>query len=316
MSPTIITAPDALQCDDVYVDIASSLGIPLYLKCEGFNFAGSIKLRAAVSMVDHATALGRVTSQTTLVESSSGNLGIALSVVAAARSIPMVCVVDPKCNRPAMDLMRALGTQVVVVDEPDDQGGFLTARKSRVRAMCDANPNYLWLNQYENEHSWIAYYESTARLIGKHFPDLDVVFIGVGTGGTLRGCSTYFREFLPNTKVVAVDSVGSVNFGMPPGPRHLPGIGASEPMDFVARDLADDVVVVPEREAVSACRDMARHGFLFGASTGTIVAGARKWLGANRIGGTRTAVAISPDFGERYLDTVYRSAWRDEMFSE
>ncbi|MFJ6213763.1 2,3-diaminopropionate biosynthesis protein SbnA [Streptomyces sp. NPDC092296] len=305
----IISAADEALDSDVYIDLRRTLGVNLHLKCEGFNFAGSVKLRAATSMVVSGIRLGRIGADSTLVESSSGNLGVALSVVAAARSLRFVCVTDPKCNPATVRLMRRLGTTVVVVDRPDPSGSYLAARKARVTELCDRNPDHVWLNQYENPANWLAHYETTAPLIAKQFPGLDVLFVGAGTGGTLSGCARYFRENHLGVRIIAVDSVGSVNFDMPPGPRHIPGLGASEPMPLIAPGLVDGVVRVDERDAVRMCRKLARHGFLLGGSTGTVVSGAADWLVRHDPERSLTTAAIAPDLGERYLETVYDDAW-------
>jgi cysteine synthase A len=306
---TIISTADELFGGDVCIDLGQTLGIPLHLSCEGFNFAGSIKIRAAVSMVSAGIQQGLITQDSTLVESSSGNLGVALSVVAAARSLRFVCVTDPKCNPATVKLMRALGARVVLAEVPDGSGSYLSARKELVRELCRRNPGYVWLNQYENPVNWTAHYDITAPLIAKQFPGLDALFVGTGTGGTLTGCSRYFRENGARVRIVAVDTVGSVNFGRPVGPRHLPGVGASEPMPLLGGAAVDDLVQVPEPETVRMCRRLARHGFLLGASTGTVVSGAARWLAEHDPEGRLTAVAVSADTGERYLDTVYDDSW-------
>jgi N-(2-amino-2-carboxyethyl)-L-glutamate synthase len=107
---------------------------------------------------------------------------------------------------------------------------------------------------------------------------------------------------------VAVDSVGSVTFGGPPGPRMLPGLGTSVRPPLLDESYVDDVVCVAEADAVRTCHDLARRGFLFGGSTGTVVSGATSWLAEHDTDGL-TAVAIAPDLGERYLDTVYQTNW-------
>ncbi|MFI9121552.1 2,3-diaminopropionate biosynthesis protein SbnA [Streptomyces bikiniensis] len=306
----IISTADELFDSDVYVDLAQTLRLPLHLKCEGFNFAGSVKLRAATSMIASAERLGLIDEHATIVESSSGNLGVALSVVAAARSLRFVCVTDPKCNPSTVKLMRALGSEVVVADRPDADGSYLSARKALVRELCARNSGYVWLNQYENPANWLAHYENTAPLIAKQFPGLDVLFIGTGTGGTLTGCARWFRDNRPGVRIIAVDTVGSVNFGMAPGPRHLPGLGASEPMPLVAEARPDEIVRVHERDTVRMCRRLARHGFLMGGSTGTVVSGAARWLEQHATGSPAlTSVAISADMGDRYIETVYDDAW-------
>ncbi|MFI2778359.1 2,3-diaminopropionate biosynthesis protein SbnA [Streptomyces sp. ALB3] len=310
---TIITGADELLDNEVYLDLRRQLNCRLYLKCEGFNFAGSVKVRPAAWMVATAQRDGLIGPGSVLVESSSGNLGVALAVIAAAKGLRFVCVTDPKCNPAAADLMRALGAEVVVVDEPDAAGGYLAARKARVRSLCAEDPSYVWLNQYENPANWVAHYENTAALIAKQFPRLDTLFIGTGTGGTLMGCARYFREHRPSVHIVAVDSVGSVNFSGAPGPRHIPGLGASTPMPLIDASLVDEVVRVREADAVRMCRRLASHGVLLGGSSGTVVGGATEWLkqhDSDRL----TSVAIAPDLGERYMDTVYDDAWVDRHY--
>jgi len=312
----VISAADQVLDDEVYVDLRHSLGVNLRLKCEGFNFAGSVKLRAAVALVEAAARNGQIGPRTTLVESSSGNLGVALSVVAAARSLDFVCVTDPKCNPATVKMIRRLGSKVIVVDRPDAIGGYLAARKALVRELCEREPDYVWLNQYENPANWLAHYEATAPLIAKRFPALDVLFVGVGTGGTLAGCARYFGDNHPDVRVVAVDSVGSVNFGRPAGARHIPGLGAGEQMPFTEQAPVHDVVSVPEPETVRMCRRLAARGFLFGGSTGTVVSGAAQWLARHDPAQRLTAVAIAPDLGERYLDTVYDDSWLAEHYPD
>ena len=116
---TIISVPQAFNEDDLYVDLRSILGQQLYLKCEGFNFAGSIKLKAAAEMVEGAERDGRLTPKSVLVESSSGNLGVALSMIAASKGYRFLCVTDSRCNLLTRLLMEALGSQVHVITEPD-----------------------------------------------------------------------------------------------------------------------------------------------------------------------------------------------------
>ncbi|MFE4053327.1 2,3-diaminopropionate biosynthesis protein SbnA [Streptomyces sp. YIM B13518] len=305
----IISAADELLDTDVYLNLDPVVGINVMLKCEGFNFAGSVKLRTAVSMVTEGIRSGVIKDTTTLVESSSGNLGVALSVVAAARSLRFVCVTDPKCSPTTMKLMKALGSEVEVVDGLDASGGYLAARKRRVRELCEQHADYVCLDQYQNPASWMAHYELTAPLIAKQFPDLDVLFVGAGTGGTLAGCARFFRENFRRVRIVAVDSVGSANFGMPAGPRHIPGLGASETMPFVTDGLAHDLVRVTETDTVRMCRRLARRGVLAGGSTGTVVSGAESWLARQDAADTLTAVALAPDLGDRYLDTLYDDDW-------
>ena len=122
-SVSVISVPQAFNEDDLYVDLRSIFGRSLFLKCEGFNFAGSVKLKAAAEMVEAASRAGILAPGAVLVESSSGNLGVALSVIAASKGYQFLCVTDSRCNLSARLLMEALGSQVHVVAEPDAAGG-------------------------------------------------------------------------------------------------------------------------------------------------------------------------------------------------
>ncbi|MBB5960727.1 cysteine synthase A [Saccharothrix tamanrassetensis] len=311
---SLVSGPHELLDTDVYVDLAGPFGRRLLLRCEGFNFGGSVKMRTAAALVAAAERDGDLRDDTVLVESSSGNLGVALSAVAAGRGIPFVCVTDTRCNPSTVRAMRAMGAEVEVITEPDEDGGLLGARKRRVRSLCRDNPHYLWLNQYENPANWIAHYEGTAPAIGKRFPDLDVLFVGAGTGGTLMGCVRWFRDRGTAVRVVAVDAVGSANFGGPPAARLIPGLGAHQQAPVLDVSAVHDAIHVSEVDTVRTCRALAAHGYLLGGSTGTIVNGALTWLTRNDPERTLTSVAISPDLGDRYLDTVYDDEWVLDRF--
>jgi 2,3-diaminopropionate biosynthesis protein SbnA len=309
----VISFPQAFNEDELYVDLRSIFGNSLFLKCEGFNFAGSIKLKAATEMVEAAERDGVLTPGSVLVESSSGNLGVALSMLAASKGYRFLCVTDSRCNLSTRRLMEALGSQVHVITEPDPIGGFLGARLDYIRALCALDDRYVWLNQYTNPSNGMAHYRRTAPAIARQFPDLDVLFVGAGTTGTLMGCARYFRTRHPLVRVVAVDSIGSVTFGGPPRPRMIPGLGMGVRPPLLDESYVDDVVHVEEADTVRACHRLARHGFLFGGSTGTVVSGATSWL-AQHDARELTAVAIAPDLGERYLDTVYQSNWVEDLY--
>lgn len=309
----VISAPQAFNEDALYVDLRSIFGCGLFLKCEGFNFAGSIKLKAANEMVEAAERDGVLTPRSVLVESSSGNLGVALSIIAASKGYRFICVTDSRCNLLTRLLMEALGSQVYVITDPDADGGLLGARIEYVRALCASDERYVWLNQYTNPGNWQAHYRTTAPAIARDFPHLDVLFVGAGTTGTLMGCARYFRERHRPVRIVAVDSVGSVAFGGSPGRRMIPGVGTSVRPPLLDESFVDEVVRVDEPDTVRACHRLARRGFLFGGSTGTVVSGALGWL-SRHDSDELTAVAIAPDLGERYLDTIYQIKWLEDFY--
>lgn len=210
--------------------------------------------------------------------------------------------------------MEALGSQVHIVDVPDAVGGLLGARINHVRELCASDDRYVWLDQYANPGNWRAHYRTTAPAIARQFPRLDVLFVGAGTTGTLMGCARYFWEWRRPVRVVAVDRVGSVTFGGAAGRRMIPVLGTSVRPAQLDETYVDEVLLVEEVDTIRACHQLARSGFLFGGSTGTVVSAAAAWL--DRDGRDLTAVAIAPDLGERYLDTVYQSHWLEALYGQ
>ena len=158
--------------------------------------AGSVKIKAAKAMVEGAEKEGILKPGSALVESSSGNLGLALSIISANKGYDFVCVTDSRCNRSIMRYMQALGARVHIITHaaPDSDGGLLGARIAYVRALCASDKRYVCLNQYANPGNWNAHFRTTAPEIIRAFPQLDVLFIGAGTTGTLMGCARYLRE--------------------------------------------------------------------------------------------------------------------------
>jgi N-(2-amino-2-carboxyethyl)-L-glutamate synthase len=313
----IVSVPQDFNEEDLYVDLLSIFGQSLFLKCEGFNFAGSIKLKAATEMVEAAERDGRLNPGSILVESSSGNLGVALAMIAASKGYRFLCVTDSRCNKSTRSTIEALGSEVHVIPlaAADKPGGLLGARIDYVRKLCASDDRYVWLNQYSNEGNWQAHYRRTAPAIVRQFPMLDVLFVGAGTTGTLMGCARYLKGWHRPVRIVAVDTVGSVTFGGPSRRRMIPGLGTSVRPPLLDESYVDEVVRVEEPDTIRTCHRLARRGFLFGGSTGTVVSGAVGWLAEH---GTPdlTAVAIAPDLGERYLDTVYQPEWVEEFYGE
>jgi len=300
--------------DDVFLDLSGLVpGVDLALKIEGFNAAGSIKLKTAVALLDDAEHRGLLAPGARIIESSSGNLGIALSSVSAVRGYSFTCVADPNTPRQSVALMRAFGAEVVVVAERDAAGGYLQTRLDLIRDRLLTDPGLYWPNQYANPAGPRAHHDRTAASIVREFPDLDYLFVGAGTTGTLMGCAEHLRTHSPRTRIVAVDAEGSVTFGRPPGHRHIPGLGTSRRPELVRPELVDDLVLVPEPEAVRMCRLLAaRHGVAAGGSTGSVLAAVARLAPSMPPGAT--VVAIAPDLGDRYLDTLYDDDWVDARF--
>ncbi|WP_423392346.1 2,3-diaminopropionate biosynthesis protein SbnA [Burkholderia sp. LMG 21824] len=309
-----IDSIDKFVTDDVFLELRHFVqSRNVHLKLEGFNAGGSIKLKTATALVRDAETHRNLKSKRKFIESSSGNLGLALSVIAAARGYHFTCVVDKNSSEQSINIMRALGTTVVIIDKRDSHGGYLGSRLEYIHAALARDPDQIWLNQYQNRANPEIHAQQTARSVLDEFDHVDYLFVGAGTTGTLMGCVAAFRVHSPATRLIAVDSIGSVTFGTPGQRRHLPGLGASVMPHFFDRTQIDDVIQIPEAETVAMCRDIsARYGYLSGASTGTVLAAIRRMHAT--IPPDARVVAISPDLGHTYLDTVYNDAWCNETF--
>ncbi|MEU1090073.1 2,3-diaminopropionate biosynthesis protein SbnA [Streptomyces sp. NPDC005576] len=300
--------------DEVFLEVEGVLpDSHLFLKLEGMNPAGSVKLKSALGMVDDAERRGTLWPGGRIVESSSGSLGIALSVIAASRGYSFTCVTDPNISPQSLALIRALGAETVQVTRRDQNGGYLGTRIARIREMTEADPGLVWLNQYANVANAQAHARRTATSILKNIGHVDVLLVGAGTTGTLMGCTRHFRAFSPWTKIVAVDTAGSVTFGGPPGPRHIPGLGTSRRPELCQPDQVDEVVLVEESDAVRMCRRLAReHGLPLGGSTGSVLAALEAIT--DRVPAGSRVVAVSPDMGDRYAKTIYDDLWVADTF--
>jgi N-(2-amino-2-carboxyethyl)-L-glutamate synthase len=302
--------------DDVFMELHGFVpDVDVYLKLEGFNPAGSIKLKTAVALVDSVESAGVIHDGSRIIESTSGNLGIALAVICAAKNYPLTLVTDPNASRQSIQMMTSLGADVVKVTAGDPERGFLQTRIDYILDRLAVEPDLIWLNQYANVANVRVHHERTARAIHEELGHLDALFVGAGTTGTLMGCVRYFSERSPHTRIVAVDSVGSVTFGQPARPRHVPGLGTSRRPDIYVDDGSFDKELVAEADTVAMCHRIARrYGLLVGGSTGTVLAAVER-LAPTFPPGARVA-AISPDLGEKYLDTVYSRSWVTEHIAD
>jgi cysteine synthase A len=284
--------------------------IDVWAKLESANPGGSAKDRPAARMIEDALAQGLVDVGTTVVESSSGNMGIGLAQACRYHGLQLICVVDARAHATSVRAMRALGADVRVVNEPDPEtGDLLVARLNLVQRLLVEIPDSFWPDQYGNESNPAAHAEGTMREIDEALDgQLDYLFVATSTTGTVRGCGDYLRENGRATRVVAVDSVGSALFGGLRGTRRLPGFGAGVETPLSAGAEIDDLVRVSDLACVIGCRRLAaREALLAGASSGG-VAFALAAAAADMPPGSRCA-AIFPDGGSGYLETIYDDDW-------
>jgi 2,3-diaminopropionate biosynthesis protein SbnA len=306
----IIESPLDLIFRDLFYRLRGFAGgHDLFLKLEGFNITGSIKVKTALGLIADLERRGLAKPDlTTIVESSSGNLGIALSLVCAVKGYKFICVTDSNATRANIRGMKLHGAKVIVVDVRDPDGGFLKTRFKTIDGILRSDPNAIWVNQYENIANKNVHAEQTANEIAREFEKVDWIFVGAGTTGTLAGVSERLREVFPNIKIVAVEPVGSVTFGGAPGKRNIPGIGTSLRPKLADLVNPDMVVAISEQTTVETCLAFVRnHHMLVGGSTGTVLAAVQQLAAKFKTG--ETIVAISADLGDKYLDTVYDPDW-------
>lgn len=313
----IIASPLDLIFRDLFYRVRGfARGHDVFLKLEGFNITGSIKVKTAIGLIADLERRGLAKpNETTIVESSSGNLGIALSLVCAIKGYKFICVTDANATRANIRGMELYGAKVIVVDVRDPDGGFLQTRFKTIDNILQTVPNAIWVNQYENIANKNVHAEQTANEIAREFEKVDWIFVGAGTTGTLAGISERLRVVFPHIKIVAVEPAGSVTFGGKPGKRNIPGIGTSVRPKLADLAKPDRVVAIREEKTVETCLSFVRdHHLLVGGSTGTVLAAVQHLASEFKPG--ETIVAISADLGDKYLDTVYDPAWVESVIAQ
>lgn len=281
----------------------------VFAKLEGLNPGGSSKDRAAYSMIKSALDTGKIDGTSTIVESTSGNMGIGLAQVCSWFGMKLICVIDPKIPKDNVRILEAFGAETVMVTKPDSHTGeYLPARLSKVRELLAELPNGYCPDQYGNPNNAIAHEDTMREICNFLDNQVDFLFVPTSTCGTLKGCSDWIDRRGLQTRIVAVDAAGSAIFGDCLKARLLPGHGAairpklSESMRF------DSVFHITDAESIRCCRHLLMtESLLVGASSGA--AFAALWVMKDRIPPDSNCVMIFPDRGERYLDTVYSDDW-------
>lgn len=282
--------------------------VQVYGKLEFMNPGGSMKDRPARFIIEKAIGQGILHADSHIIESTSGNLGIALAMMGCIYGMKVTCVVDPNISRTNLKIMMRMGASIEMVEEKDAAGGYLLTRIERVKSLLQKVPHAYWINQYANEWNWMAHYHGAGDEIANSMTKLDVLVAGVSTSGSIMGTSRRLREKFPHLLVVGVDAVGSVIFDGPKGKRTLPGIGASRVPELLKRDEIDRVIHVNDYESAIACRELVmKEGIFAGGSSGSVVAAIQKLL--PELQGPANIVTLLPDRGDRYMDLVYDDEW-------
>lgn len=287
----------------------SQNNVEVLAKLELMNPGGSMKDRSARFIIEQGLREGLIQRNSHIIESTSGNFGIALAMVCKSYGLTFTAVVDPKITKANLTILKLLGARIEMVDEPDDQGGYLKTRIARVQQLLRSHPNAYWINQYANEWNWQAYYQDTADEMAKQINGpIDYLIAAVSTTGSILGCARRIRQDHPNVKVIAVDAVGSVIFGAPAAKRELPGIGSSRIPELLNEEEIDEIIYVNDMESAQGCRDLlSKEGIFAGGSSGSVVAALKKII--PDLKSSSRILTILPDRGERYLDSVYSEEW-------
>ena len=271
-------------------------------KLESFNPTASVKDRIGVAMIREAEAAGRIAPErTVLVEPTSGNTGIALAMVAAARGYRLILIMPDTMSTERRSMLRAYGAELELTPGSEGMKGAI----SRARELADELPNAYLLQQFSNSANPAIHAATTAEELWSDTEGrIDALVAGVGTGGTITGCSEVLKQRKPSFQAFAVEPTGSpVLSGGTPGPHRIQGIGAGFVPENYQPSLVDEVLQVDDAEAMAMGRRLARvEGLLCGVSSGAAMAAALN-LGQRPEMEGKLIVVVLASFGERYLST-------------
>ena len=268
----------------------------IYVKLEKYNPAGSIKDRAVYYMVENLEKNGLLKKGDVLVEATSGNTGIALSMIGSLKGYKVIIVMPETMSVERRTLMKAYGAKFILTDGSLGMKGSI----EKMNKLLSENTNYISLKQFENEYNPLAHYETTGVEIYNQVKDIDIFVCGVGTGGTISGVGKYIKEQNPNIKVVAVEPEGSpVISKNKKGSHKIQGIGAGFIPKNYNENVVDEVMTITDEESYKGVRIMAqKEGILVGISSGANVYAALKLC---EMYPDKKIVTVAPDGIDKYM---------------
>lgn len=268
----------------------------VYVKLEGFNLTGSVKIRAAYGMIQGAEHDGLLKPGMTIVEPTSGNTGIALALIGKMKGYKVVIVMPETMSVERRNIIKSYGADLILTDGTKGMTGAI----NEATKMSEEGGYYM-PQQFKNKYNSEIHYETTAEEIIEEFEQLDAFVATVGTGGTITGVGRKLREKMKATQIIAVEPEESkVLSGGTPGPHKIQGIGAGFVPDILEVDLYDEIITVSSEEAfVMTKRLLDEEGLFLGISSGAAVVATLKV--AKRLGVGKTVLTISPDNGDKYI---------------
>lgn len=282
--------------------ITKGLNADVLVKLESFNPMGSVKDRIGLAMIEEAERAGRIKEGTTIVEPTSGNTGIALAGVCAARGYRLILVMPETMTIERRKLLKALGAELILTPGTEGMKGAV----NKAEQMAAEDPSLYYLpQQFQNPANPEVHSRTTAEEIWKDTDGkADVIVAGVGTGGTITGVASVLKKRKPSFKAIAVEPAESpVLSGGKPGPHRIQGIGAGFVPDVLQLDLINEIVKVKADDAIATSRRLAKEeGILAGISSGAAAYAALQVAFREEMSG-KTIIVILPDTGERYLST-------------
>ncbi|TPG90872.1 cysteine synthase A [Brevibacillus laterosporus] len=274
----------------------------IYLKLEFFNPGSSVKDRIALSMIETAEAEGKLKLSDTIIEPTSGNTGIGLAMVAAAKGYRAILVMPDTMSIERRNLLRAYGAELILTPGSEGMGGAIRKAEELARE----NPDYFIPQQFNNVANPQIHRETTAKELleqGKEIGGIDAFVAGIGTGGTITGVGQVLKEEYPEVQIYAVEPQSSpVLSGGKPGPHKIQGIGAGFVPEILDTSIYDEILLIENEAAFETARRVAKEeGILGGISSGAAIAAALDV--ASRLGKGKKVIVIIPSNGERYLST-------------
>jgi len=290
--------------------VAEGVGGQILAKLEFYNPASSVKDRLGIAIIDAAEASGELKAGGTIVESTSGNTGIALAMVGAARGYKVILTMPASMSKERRILLKAFGAELVLTDPTK---GMSHAVDEAKRIVAET-PGAVWARQFENEANPAIHRKTTAEEILRDTEDkVDYFVAGIGTGGTITGVGQVLKERVPGVKVVAVEPADSpVLTKGHPGPHKIQGIGPNFVPAILDRDIIDEVIDVEFDDAIRLARETAaKDGILVGMSSGAAIWAALEVARRPEAAG-KNIVVIIPSYGERYLSTALYEHLRED----